>query len=159
MLTLGVLVASLGLAACGDGDDRPLSRGEFVERGTAICSEGNQKIEAAATTTFRQRGSIPSAQEINQFAAETVAPTIENEVERLSELRAPEADEERVEDILEAGRNGVDTVRQDPTILLSRTDDGFNRYRELAGAYGLQNCGGGSQATRDAISGIVREGA
>ena len=159
MLTVGVLVAALGLGACGGDDERPLTKAEYIERGSAICTEGSQKIEAGAKATFSQQGSIPPVEEIRQFADEIVAPTIENEVERLRELGPPEADEERIEDILQAGSDGVDTVREDATILLSRTDDGFNTYRELSSAYGLQNCGGGTEATRDAISGIVRDGA
>lgn len=155
--TIGVAVAALALAACGDGGERALSRAEFLERGSAICSEGSQRIESAAGSAFAEQGSIPTAEEISDFASTTVAPTIENEVERLSELRPPEDEEERVDDILEAGRDGVDTVRQDSTILLSSVDDGFGLYRELASAYGLENCGGGSDATRDAISGIVRD--
>lgn len=155
MVAAGV-VAALGLSACGGSDERPLSKAEFVERGSAICAEGKQRIEEAASTAFSEQGAIPPAEEISDFAAETVAPTIQNEVERLSELRPPEEDEERVENLLEAGRDGVDRVRQDPTILLSTVDDGFGRYRELASAYGLDNCGGGSEATRDAISGIIR---
>lgn len=154
MLGLGVL-AVLGLSACGSSEE-PLSKAAFVERGTAICTEGSQKIEQAASTAFSEQGSIPPVEEVNDFASETVAPTIQNEVERLGELQPPEADEDRVEDILEAGRDGVDTVRQDSSILLSSQDDGFGRYRELASAYGLENCGGGSDGTRDAISGITR---
>lgn len=156
-LMVSVVMVALTLGACGDGEDRPLSKAEFIERGTAICSEGSQRIEAAATTAFSEPGAIPTANEITRFASETVVPTIQNEVERLRELNPPQADKERVEDIIQAGRDGVDTVREDPTILLSRTNDGFLNYRELATGYGLQNCGGGSESTRDAISGIVRE--
>lgn len=155
-LTVGVVMLVLTLGACGDGEDRPLSKAEFIERGTAICTEGSQKIEGAVGTAFSEPGAIPTASEITRFASETVIPTIQNEVERLSELNPPEADKERVEDIVMAGRDSVDTVREDPTILLSRTNDGFLNYRELATGYGLQNCGGGSESTRDAISGIVR---
>ncbi len=156
IVTIGV-VAALGLSACGGADERPLSKADFIARGSAICSEGSQRIQEAARTAFSEQGAIPPAEEISAFAATTVAPTIEREVDRLSELKPPEIDEDRVEEILEAGRNGVETVRQDPTILLSTADDGFGRYRELASGYGLQNCGGSSEATRDAISGIVRQ--
>lgn len=159
MLIVGAVMVALTLGACGDGEDRPLSKAEFIERGTAICTESSQKIDAAAATSFREPGAIPTADEITRFANETVIPTIRNEVERLSELNPPEADKKRVEDIIMAGRDGVETVREDPTILISRTNDGFLNYRELATGYGLQNCGGGSESTRDAISGIVREAA
>ena len=149
-----LVMAAVVLGACGGADDPRLTKAEFVEQGSAICAEGNARIESAAQSAFSEPGKIPSLPEVSQFASETVAPTIEEEVERLSELRPPEDDEERIDDILQAGSDGVDTVRQDPSIILSTNDDGFGRYQELSQAYGLQNCGGVSDATRNAIAGI-----
>ncbi|HEV2070852.1 MAG TPA: hypothetical protein VGR26_13760 [Acidimicrobiales bacterium] len=148
-----LITAALALGACGGGDEPRLTKARFIERGSAICGEGNARIESAAQTAFDEPGKIPTAEEITEFATNTVAPTIEKEVERLSELRPPEDDEERIEDMLQAGRDGVDQVRQDPTVILSSNDDGFGRYQELSQAYGLENCGGGSEATRAAIEG------
>lgn len=151
-----VAVAALGAGACGSDEPR-LAKQQFIERGSAICGESSQRIEDAALAKFTARGEIPSAEQISDFASDTVAPTIEGEIKRLSELRPPEIDDERVEELLQAGSDGVDTVREDPTVILSSADDGFGRYQELADAYGLQNCGGGSDATRDAIEGIDRD--
>lgn len=156
-LASAVAVAALGVAGCGDGDDDPLTRSAFVERGTEICTETNQRIEERARSAFSEPGSIPTAEEIIAFASETVVPQLRSELDRLEALEPPEDDADRVEDIIEAGREGVDEVEVDPTILLSTEDDGLGRYRELASSYGLENCGGISETTRDAISGIVRE--
>ena len=148
-----VITAAVALSGCGEDSGPPLSKAAFVERGSEICAEVSARIESSAQTAFAEEGKIPTASEITEFASGTVAPAIENEVERLSELRPPEDDEERVEDILEAGRDGVDRVRQDPTVILSSEDAGFAKYKELSEAYGLEDCGGGSEATRDAIEG------
>lgn len=153
------MVVGLGVAGCGDGGGDPLTKAAFVERGSQICTETNQRIEERAASAFREPGKIPTAEEIEKFASETVVPQIESELDRLEELEPPEDDVDRIDDIIEEGRNGVDDVREDPTILLSSADDGLSEYRELASGYGLENCGGGSEATRDAISGIVRENA
>lgn len=152
------VVAALGVGACGGADNPRLTKAQFIERGSAICGDSSQRIEGAAQAAFTTPGEIPSADLVSEFAVDTVAPTIESEIERLRELRPPEIDEERIEDLLQAGSDGVDRVREDPTVLLSSADDGFGRYRELASAYGLQNCGGASDKTRDAIEGIDREG-
>ncbi len=149
-----LIVAALALSACGSEDGPRLTKENLVEQGSAICAESSARIESAAQGAFNEPGKIPTAEEISTFAAETVAPTIEEEVEQLSELRPPEDDQERIDDILQAGRDGVDRVRQDPTVILSSNDDGFGRYQELSQDYGLENCGGGSDATRNAISGI-----
>lgn len=153
-----LLTTALALGACGGGDDPRLTKAEFVEQGSAICGATSARIESASQSAFSEPGKIPALDEISSFAADTVAPTIEEEVERLSELRPPEDDVERIDDILQAGSDGVDTVRQDPTIILNSSDDGFGRYQELSAAYGLENCGGGSDATRNAISGITGGG-
>lgn len=148
-----LIIVAAALGACGGDDEPRLTKARFIEQGSAICEESSGRIDAAAQTAFEEEGKIPTPDEITEFATETVAPTIENEVERLSELRPPEQDEERVDEILEAGRNGVDRVRQDPTVILSSNDAGFARYKELSRAYGLENCGGGGDATRAAIEG------
>lgn len=153
--TMPLLISvALALGACGGGGNPRLPKAEYLEQGSAICAATSARIESAAQGAFSEPGKIPTAEEITDFATGTVAPTIEEEVEQLSELRPPEDDQERIDDILRAGRDGVDRVRQDPTVILNSNDDGFGRYQELSEAYGLQNCGGGSDATRDAISGI-----
>ncbi len=152
-----MILAGFGAVACGGGGGDPLTRDEFIERGSAICAETTARIDEAAQTAFSERRVIPPAEEIIAFAGETVAPQLDNELDRLSELEPPELDTDRVEQILEAGREGVDTVRQDATIVQSGVDDGFARYRELATDYGLENCGGISDETRAEIAGIGRE--
>jgi hypothetical protein len=153
-----LFTVALALGACGGADEPRLTKSQFVEQGSAICAETSARIESAATSAFSEPGKIPTTEEISKFAAETVAPTVEGEIERLSELRPPEDDEERIDDVLQAGSDGVDTVRRDPTIILNTNNDGFGRYQELSSAYGLQGCGGGSDATKDALSGIQRDG-
>ena len=148
-----LITVTVALGACGGGDEPRLTKTRFIEQGSAICGESSARIDSAAQGAFSEPGNIPTADEITEFATDTVAPTIENEIERLGELRPPEADEERIEEMLQAGSDGVDRVRQDPTVILSSNDDGFGRYQELSQAYGLENCGGGGDVTRAAIEG------
>ncbi len=149
-----VVSAALGATACGSDEPR-LTKGQFIERGNAICAESIQRIEEAAQGAFTTPGEIASAEVVGEFATERVAPTVERELERLSELRPPEVDEERIDELLDAGSDGVDRIREDPTVLLSSRDDGLGRFQELAVAYGLENCGGTSDRIRDAIEGTT----
>ncbi len=151
------VVAALAAGACGS-DEPSLTKAQYIERGNVICAETSQRIEDAALAEFTEAGVQASADQVSEFAVNVVAPAVQTEVERLSELRPPEIDQERIEDLLQAGRDGVDTVRQDPSILLSSADNGFGRYQELTTAYGLERCGGASDKTRDAIEGIDRQG-
>jgi hypothetical protein len=156
--TMTLLVtAALTLGACGvggDGDGERLTKEQYIEQGNAICAEASARIDAAAQSAFSTPREVPPDEEVVELATETVVPAIEEEVESLSELRPPEFDDERVEQTLQAGRDGVDTVRRDPTIIRNSNDDGFARYRELSESYGLQDCGGGSDVLRDSMSGF-----
>lgn len=154
-LLVGVMATTLVLAACGGGGQE-LSKASYIEKGSAICADSRQRIESATASAFSQQGSIPSADEITAFATKTIAPTIQREVDRLRDLEAPSDDRDRIDDLLEAGQDGVDQVREDPTIILSGSKS-LERYRELASAYGLKDCGDNSPTTRDAISGITRK--
>lgn len=152
-----LVIAALALAACGvggDGDGERLTKEQYIEQGNAICAEASARIDAATQSAFSTPREIPPDEEVVELATETVVPAIEEEVESLSELRPPEFDDERVEQTLQAGRDGVDTVRRDPTIIRNSNDDGFARYRELSESYGLQDCGGASDVLRDSMSGL-----
>jgi len=153
-----LLTVALTLVACGGADEPRLTKSQFVEQGSAICAETSARIESAAMTAFSEPGKIPTAEEVSNFASGTVAPAVEGEIKRLSELQPPGDDVERIDDVLQAGSDGVDTVRRDPTIILNTNNDGFGRYKELSSAYGLQRCGGESNVTKDALSGIQRGG-
>lgn len=151
-----VVLVGLALSACGSDEPR-LTKEQYIERGNAICADASAKIESAAESRFSEQGIQPPLPQVIDFALDTVAPTIQTELDRLSELRPPEVDDERVDDILEAGREGVETVQGDATIVINTNDDGFGRYQELSSSYGLQGCGGGSDATGDALAGISRD--
>lgn len=146
---------SLVLAACGGGG-QALSRPSYVEKGSAICAGSRERIDGAVTSAFPQQGSIPSADAVADFATKTVAPTIQREVDRLRDLEPPSGDKDRIDEMLKAGQDGVDQVREDPTVILSRAGNAFGLYRELSSSYGLKDCGDNSPTTRDAISGISK---
>lgn len=150
---LVVAVAALLMAACGGGGQE-LSKATYIERGNAICADSQRRIESALGSAFKTPGEIPSDEAITAFATRTMAPTIQREVDRLRDLEPPSGDRDRIDDMIQAGQDGVDEVRQDPTIILSSSKS-FERYRELSSAYGLQGCGDNSPATRNAVSGIT----
>ncbi|MGI9120041.1 MAG: hypothetical protein ACR2G7_07980 [Acidimicrobiales bacterium] len=155
-LSVGVTAVTLVLAACGGGGAPELSKASYIAKGSAVCAESRQRIESATASAFSEQGSIPSAEEITAFATKTIVPTIQREVDRLRDLKPPSDDSDRADDMLKAGQDGVDQVREDPTIILSGSKS-FERYRELSSAYGLKDCGDNSPTVRDAISGISKK--
>lgn len=142
---------TVSLAGCGGGGDE-LSKSQFVEQGNKICERTEQRITQAADRAFTTKGEIPSAQQITDFANETVDPALEEELNGLRDLTPPKDDRERVADILDAGQRGLEEVRRDPTSLIGERDP-LENYHELASGYGLDKCGKFSEEVELGLSG------
>lgn len=145
-------VLTVSLAGCGGGGDE-LTKAQFVEQGNGICERTQRRITEAADRRFTAEGEIPSAEQIEQFANEAVEPALEDQLDRLRELTPPQDDQERVEDILNAGQAGLEEIRRDPTSLIGDRDP-LENYQELAGGYGLDQCGVLGEEVERALAGL-----
>jgi hypothetical protein len=145
------VVAAVGLAGCGGGGEQ-LTKAEYARQGNELCERIEQRVTQAASSQFSQQGEIPSAEKITSFARETLAPALEEELDALGELSPPEQDEERVNDILQAGRRSIEEVQRDPTSLIGERNP-LDDYDELADGYGLERCGGISDEVDRALTG------
>jgi hypothetical protein len=76
--------------------------------------------------------------------AETVVPEIQGQIDGIRALTPPEGDEDEVAAILDAAREGVDELEQDPSAVGPGTGAGpFEEANRLAQEYGLKVCGQG----------------
>jgi hypothetical protein len=162
MLLLAAVAAGLGAAGCGGDDDDDgttaattgptgvtgatggelLTKEECIRQADVICAKGDDEIDKQASKRFGNQE--PSEQEIEQFATDTVAPNIQNQIDDIRALTPPEGDEEDVTLILDAAQNGIDEIEKDPSLLNQGSDAGgaFTEANRLAESYGLDDCGG-----------------
>jgi len=153
-LWLLVLALATGLiaAGCGDDDDddggngggnggEALTKQEFITQADQICSEGNAEIEAGAEDTFGGSDQPPSPAEEEQFATDTVIPSIQSQVDQIGELASPEGDEDQVQAILDAAQEGLDAGNDDPSLFAGENQDPLAEATRLAKQYGLKVCG------------------
>lgn len=143
-LCLVAIGLSLALAACGGSSDESttaLTKAEFLKQGNAICSKGNEEIGKAAEKEFPRSGGRPSQKEMEQFTSQTIVPDLESQIQQISELPAPEGDEEKVEAIVEEAEASLDKLKEDPSLVTSEgSENPFAKANELAGEYGLKVC-------------------
>ena len=143
-LCLVVVGMSLALAACGSSSDSTttaLTKAEFLKQGNAICRKGNEEIGKAAEKKFPRSGGKPNQKELEQFASQTIVPNIQSQVQQISELPAPEGDEEQVEAIVEEAEASAEKAAEDPSVMIKDNgEDPFAKTNELAGEYGLTAC-------------------
>lgn len=143
-LCLVVVGMSLALAACGSSSDESttaLTKAEFLAKGNAICRRGNREISKAAEKQFPRGKSEPNKKEMEQFVSQTIVPSVESQVQQISQLPAPEGEEEKVGAIVEEAEASVDEVAEDPSLMIDEGGkDPFAKTNELASDYGLTAC-------------------
>ena len=129
------------MASCG-GDER-LSRSEFVQRADAICAKYQRR--SAAIPRPRTIADVPS------FIDRGI-PLAKDELAELDALRPPKEDEAEVDRMLAEVRTTIAELERLRRIAASRdrlateaaaarVEASGERAAELAGRYGLDECG------------------
>jgi len=152
LTVVAVLAMGLGLAACGSSNSTSttaaLTKAEFVKKGNAICTKGNQQINKAAHQTFSKKkypnGPPPKSVQ-TKFVTDTVIPSVQSQIDGIKALGAPAGDEAQVTAIVDAAQSALDKAKADPTVMLQNNpkNDPFAKADQLAKSYGLTACGGG----------------
>jgi hypothetical protein len=141
----GALIALfLALSGCGGGEATnemttgSMTKAQFLTQGNAICSQVFDEID-------RRYGKLSKKStdaELNEQAQEIVPPLVSRLVGRLRALGAPKGEEARVEKILVALEEGVETAEEDvSTVRGSRGEFAFEKGYEMLWDYGLMRCG------------------
>jgi hypothetical protein len=148
-LVVGSLAIALIVAGCGGSGDgevstSSLSKAEFIKKADAACTRGNKRVEADFATfikkTHFQLSENPTKAEVDSLLHTVVIPAVEREVAEIRALGAPSGDEERIEAILVAVEEGIETAEKNPKIALENTSIAFGIAQRLAKEYGLQVC-------------------
>ena len=156
--TVGALVCALALgllaAGCGDDDDEgaaedeattvegELTKPEYIAEGDQICAEGTARIAREALDRYGE--AQPSLEQIDEFAREVVAPVLQEQVDQLRALPPPQGDDETVAAIYVEVQEGIDALREDPSLLAEPASGGaFDEANDLAQGYGFRQCGSG----------------
>lgn len=143
--TLVVVVAALGLGACGSEDegDGP-SKADYVATANSLCAMFNLRTEALGREILQ--GDDPSVAEMQAFVRRT-APLVEENLKRLRALEAPAADRARVDEIYDTAERELRAFARAATDRDAARDlladfDPFERANRLARDYGLGECAG-----------------
>jgi len=125
--------------ASGASDVSP-ERAALIAEADAICAEGDEEIDAAARETFAN--GEPSAAEQEAFVEDTVVPSIQDQLDQLSELDPPEADADEFQSIIDGAQSALDEIEANPESLGGGPDDPFADVNAQAQEFGLTKCGG-----------------
>jgi hypothetical protein len=136
LLTLSA--TGLVFSTCG-GDDDTLTKAEFIKQADQICKKAHDSLEKSFNQSFA--GKQPSQAELNEFAREELAPTVQGEIDDVRNLVPPSGDEGEIEAIADAAQSGVDKIKADPAVLSPQVKfDPLAKNHQLARAYGMKEC-------------------
>jgi hypothetical protein len=149
--TIGLAVA-LALAAfvggCGGGDDSgavatSISKAAFVKKVDAVCKDGTERMQRAVLKFLKQGREIkrPSVDQSVKLVGEVIVPSVRQEIREIKALGVPSGDEEKVDAIVGALEEGVETAENDPRAVVKGSSDViFGIAGRIAGEYGITAC-------------------
>jgi hypothetical protein len=149
-LAVGTLAILLIVAAgCGGGSGdsstsaNAIPKAVFITKTDAVCSAGNKRMEVAFAHFLEENKNTrhPSKAEYETLVGKVVVPNVKREIKEIRALGAPEGDEDRVDAILEALEEGVETAEDDPKAAVSSSEAIFGISSRLGKEYGLEVCG------------------
>jgi len=148
LAAIAALVALTALVAgCGGGDETTdetvtLTKTEFIKQGDAICKQGNDESEKEAEE-FAEDNDFKlekaSKKQLEEAVGEVLVPNLEQQIEELDALGAPEGDEDKVEAIIVSLEEATGEIEDDPGIVFQ--GDVLKKPSKLAEEYGFKVCG------------------
>jgi len=140
---VALVSASVAVGCGGGGDEKPLSKADYIAKGDASCKKSIKRIATAAEKDFAALGSdeMPSEKQLTTFVEDTLKPEIEGQVSDLRDLQPPEADADKLAEIYEGVDVALRKVEDDPGLLLKAGEDPFEKANQAVKDYGFKECG------------------
>lgn len=144
-LLLGALVLVV-IAGCGSDDDEggeeTLTKVEFIKQGDQICEKTEEQSEKDAEAFAEENGfnlENASEAELEEAVAEVLVPVLNQQIDEIDALGAPEGDEETIEELIVALEDGAAEVEDDPSVVFSGKP--LKEASQIAADYGFEICG------------------
>lgn len=144
ILAIAMAIALVAVTACGsdDGGEEALTKVEFIEQGDEICRQAEKRSEPEAEE-FAEENDFELEKatdaELEEAIAAVLVPALEQQAEEIDALGAPEGDEEEIEAIVVALRDGAAEVDDDPSLAFE--GEPLKEASQLARDYGFEVCG------------------
>jgi hypothetical protein len=140
------MIVALVLVGCGGGDSSSgssISKEEFIAKADAICKKGTERLQAAIGKVLKNQPNITKVTkgEQEKIVTTEMVPSVSREVMELRALGVPDGDDEKVDAMITALEEGVETAERDPTAVTKSSDAIFGISSRIAGEYGAVGCG------------------
>jgi hypothetical protein len=144
-LVAAAVAAALLVAGCG-GDSSSadsISKEEFIAKADVICKKGTERMQAAIGVVLKDQRNLAKVSKADQekIVKTVMVPSVSREVKELRALGVPDGDDERVDAMITALEEGVETAERNPEVVTKSSDAIFGIASRIGGEYGLAVCG------------------
>ncbi len=145
-LIVAVIAAALFAAGCGGGDDSSassVSKEEFIAKADAVCKKGTERMQTKIFAALKNPRNLTKVSKAEQekIVTTVMVPSVSREVKELRALGIPDGDEEKVDAMITALEEGIETAERSPQAVTKSSDVVFGIASRIGGEYGLAVCG------------------
>lgn len=146
MRILAIFISVLALAvAVGCGDDSSsasLTKAEFNKQANAACKKNNLATSGELLAYINKNGNKPLTEDQKvELTEDVIVPSLQRQIDALGELESgPEAQQEVLDELIEAMEETVEKGEEDPSGLASEFSP-FAKSEKIAQENELKFCG------------------
>jgi len=147
-VAVAMVIALVGAGCGGSGDSSSTTTGSiskvaFIKKVDGVCQKGTERMQRAILVFLKQHKDVkrPNKAQSEKLVGSAIVPSVKTELKELKALDVPEGDEERVEAIISALEEGLETAEANPEAVVASSDAVFGISGRLAGEYGAEVCG------------------
>jgi len=118
-----------------------LSRAQFIKQADAFCRKADN-VQEVGLEKARKEGALknPSKSVQEKLVTEIGLPPLRVELEEISSLSPPKADEEEIDEIIHALEVAIEESEEAPIRVTLGQGNPFERVNQMAGAFGFKDC-------------------
>lgn len=143
LLATAVLLAGCG-GGSGDSSTASISKEEFIKKASVVCKKGTARMQHAVLKFLRHGREVkrPTTAQSVKLVGTVIVPSVQQEIKEIKALGVPSGDEEKVNAIVGALEEGVETAENDPQAVVKGSSDVvFGIASRIASEFGITACG------------------
>jgi hypothetical protein len=142
LLAVAALVSGCGGSGGGDSTTTSVSKAAFIKKADAVCQTNTQRMQRQILAVLKTKNGIrkPKPSEYERLVGTIIVPAVQREIKDLRALPVPSGDEDRIDAMIGALEEGLETAENDPKAVEATSDVVFGIFSRLAGEYGLTTC-------------------
>jgi hypothetical protein len=141
MMLPAALTVAVCAAGCGSSSSSTaaLTKAQFLTQANAICTAGNAKTTALATSL----GQNPTKAKAIRIIETGYVPAIQSQINAVRGLAVQTADKAKLSQLLDLAQADLNKIKANPALVFGQASP-FHDFAKQAQAYGLTQCAQGA---------------